>query len=187
MGCSGTLMMEASVANDPLADRVARLERTTRRLATALAVLMSVGLVIFLARAGEGEVESIEAREFIVKDAHGRKRAVLGCLLFQPSLSLMDSQGNKRASLSVQAGEPSLRLVGDPGNGDMIMTVSKEKGTGIVLRGPDGREIDVVSGPDSRCTLMIKNNEGRLVGVVNPNGLASFEIASKGRPAFRIP
>ncbi len=95
-----------------LADRLDRLERSNRRLKGVVVLVVFAGVVL-VARDqvfrnatiqlldGDG---TIEAREFVVRDNDGKRRASLGVPGDMPALVLFDESENGLASLSVQGG-----------------------------------------------------------------------------------
>ena len=90
-------------------NRLERLEKQNRRFKQigALALIL-VGSVLLMGQAPI--TRTVEANEFIVKDANGKQRASLGLFGNQPTLSLFGESGKVQAALSVVAGFPSLIL-----------------------------------------------------------------------------
>jgi hypothetical protein len=92
-----------------LLGRLERLERHNRRLRLGGALLL-LGIVAGATMGqGRGPSHAVEAQRFVVKDARGKSRAVLGMSAEGPGLSLYDPDGNARAALAL-AGDNTSRL-----------------------------------------------------------------------------
>jgi hypothetical protein len=91
--------------------RVEGLERQNRRLRTAVALTGAASLFALVTAApsdgrAAGTAERIEAQRFVLTDAEGATRAILGELRGSIGLGLMDAEGNPIAVLGV-AGDGS--------------------------------------------------------------------------------
>ncbi len=96
---------------DELTNRLDRLERSNRMLKGAVAML-SLAFVGLVAVGWTSPDGTVEAREFILKSADGKQRAVLGVNADgSPGLVLIDANEKTRAALIVGPdGAPFLSL-----------------------------------------------------------------------------
>ena len=103
---------------ESLARRLARLERENRwlkRLGTVLAVAAAAGGLMGQVQPTAGTVES---QRFVVKDAAGQPRAVLGATADGSIFELYDKDGDRRAAMGIATdGSATLSLMtkGDKG------------------------------------------------------------------------
>ena len=128
--------------NDPLIDRLERLDRDNRRLRWAVhATLAITGLVLLGAQAEPRAVPPIvEATAFHLLDADGRVRSRLGFSFNgQPQLTIMDDDGKPRVRLEVQeGGAPRLTLNDADGKARAAFQVSDDGAPSVVLSDPAG-------------------------------------------------
>ena len=80
---------------------------------------------------------TVQADRFIMQDASGRARAVLGITGGIPALDLYDSDGAVRVSISVGADIPGVSLY-EPDTTPRAQLVLASDGPHLVLRDPDG-------------------------------------------------
>lgn len=113
-------------------ERLERLERQNRRLKLVGAVvLLSVAALVTMGQARPAS-QAMEAQRFVVKDAHGKPRAILGAFGDFWGLNLYDPDGNARAALNVGANSTS-RLGFYDGNGKSRVIVDvTDDGTSTV-------------------------------------------------------
>ena len=115
-----------------LTGRLERLERQNRRLRLGGALIL-VGIVS-VATMGQGRApgHAVEAQRFVVKDARGRTRAVLGATADGPGLNLYDPDGNARAALALNTENTSrLGFYDRQGKSRLVVDVA-EDGTSTV-------------------------------------------------------
>ncbi len=116
---------KTTISDPPdLVQRMEKLEKANRRLKLAgVLVLTLVGCLLLLGVASPKR--TVEAEAFILRDANGEMRAVLGMGVEGPSLSLYDANEVPRAVLLVLEGEPALFLY--DANGKVIFGASDTK------------------------------------------------------------
>ena len=120
-----------------VAKRLERLEKQNRKLKYAgAAALVLVSAVLLMGQAAPVP-ETIEARQFIVRDADGKARAVLGVTEAGGSLGLCDADGNARALLGVTETGPTLWLHDADGTTRALL-VAAEAGAVLGLHDPNG-------------------------------------------------
>jgi hypothetical protein len=137
--------------------RLARLERDNRRLKLGGGVLVVALTLLGLMGAGRPDVRHVEAESFIVKDATGRVRAVLGTTdpYSAPGLVMYDQEGHANVLL---------HLTGDGDPGLWLYEHDKVRST--------------LNAVGDRVHLQLYDNEGRqrAVLMVRPNGQPSIEL-----------
>jgi hypothetical protein len=128
--------LESSV--DTLARRIAKLEAQNRRLKKVGICALLVAVVV--TSMGQATTDrSIEASQFILKDASGTVRASLKMEYSDsPELRFYDRKGSLTAEL---AGNdyPVLLLQGPPPSREALLTSTKDM-SGVVVFGKDGAE-----------------------------------------------
>jgi hypothetical protein len=110
-----------------LTDRVEALERRSRRLALAgAALLLALVALVTMGQARPGG-RTVEAERFVVKDARGRPRALLGMDGDVSALNLYDRDGRARAALHVAAdGTGRLGFYDRDGKSRVILDVAPD-------------------------------------------------------------
>ena len=73
---------------------------------------------------GEVGANVVRAREFILQDANGNIRAILGVSPHGPGLDLLDENGKTRAGLTVFEGDPMLSLNDQKNNSHATLAVT---------------------------------------------------------------
>ena len=98
------------ISNPPdLGQRVEKLEKANRRLKLAgVLVLTLVGCLLLLGVASPKR--TVEAETFVIRDANGKPRAVLGMTAGGPALLFIDANGKQRMTLGTPAGEEPVLL-----------------------------------------------------------------------------
>jgi hypothetical protein len=119
------------MAPDALADRLAALERSQRRLRAAITVLaLGLATAVLLGAADDGV---LSGRTLKLLDEQGRVRVLLTT---RTGLSLLDETGRPRASLGLETdGAPALLLNGDASR--VILGVNGD-GPALALTGARG-------------------------------------------------
>jgi len=103
--------------------RLEKVERQNRRLrgaGIAVLVLAAAGLLMGQALPRQ---RTVEAEEFLLRDANGRIRASLSVFDGDPGLSLIDQAGKLRAGLSLVDGDPLLNLKDEAGKSRASLSV----------------------------------------------------------------
>lgn len=122
-------------------DRLEKLENQNRRLKQIGAVVLVLA-VSFLLMGQAAPKKTVEANEFVLKDASGRVRGQLLMRLLGPDLTLFDENGTPLAGLGASAYGPGLYL-------------NDEKGKTRALLGDDA------GGPGLRSTIRTGSCEPR--------------------------
>lgn len=145
-----------------LYERIERLEnqnRWTRRLG-AVAIL-SVAVLFVSGQAKVSTKKTIEAEEFVLKDANGKTTAELSSSDAGPDLRFLDQNGAVRLSVGVYAGAPNMALF-DQDSKQVATFVSDETGS----------ELWFGSGPTEKPLAAIGTNLS--MGKDGKPSLASF-------------
>jgi hypothetical protein len=111
-------------------ERLKRLGKENKRLRLlAWGVVVLAGGSLLLAASGVrarppqlGRI--VEAERFVLRDASGKPRAVLGMDADEPGLWLYDAGGKPRAALAVTADRPGLALYDASGNARAALAVT---------------------------------------------------------------
>lgn len=145
--------------------KIAELERCNRRLRHALAALLLCGgALIVMAQAGSGTSESVEARQFVLRDSSGRVRAALGS---NPDgavgLNLDDANGRTLATLVVDGkGSPGLDLYDQSGKRRAMIAVAPQGTPGVGLYDANGRLRTSLDSPTANAPgLAFYNDHGK--------------------------
>ena len=126
-------MTQGTLTLSAVAGRLEKLERQNRRLKYAgAAALLLVSAVLLMGQAAPVP-ETIEARTFIVLDAHGTPRAILTAAESGGGLSLHDPDGNVRALL-ISSEEGTVLTLFDADGTERVMLEATEGGSGLYLR-----------------------------------------------------
>lgn len=102
--------MTTEIASVPvLTERVEKLERQNRRVKQAgAAVLILAAALVLMGQAPA--TRTVEASEFVLKDAEGKVLGRFGAFFGEPGLHLYDSNGKPRATLQVFNDQAGLSL-----------------------------------------------------------------------------
>jgi hypothetical protein len=171
-----------------LARRLTRLEGSNRRLKSGMATtfLALAGLVLLGAqgRGGGGLAGRIEAEHFVVKDAAGNVRAVLGVnpnggagLSFTgltrvhvgvsaddiAGLQLLDGAGKSRGGMALSpSGTVSLELRDPTQKAHLVLNVTKEGVPSLRLLDADDKErVSLVALADGTVGVLVADKTGR--------------------------
>jgi hypothetical protein len=148
-----------------LESKIDELEQANRRLRRALrALVLCGGALIVMAQARSGISDSIEARQFILRDSSGRVRAELGA---NPDgavgLNLNDANERTLATLVVDGkGSPGLDLYDQSGKRRGMIALAAQGTPGIGLYDANGRlrtslDVPAADGPG----LAFYNDHGK--------------------------
>jgi hypothetical protein len=154
-----------------LEERLQELQHSNRRLRmTILALALVGGALITMAQASPNNSEIVEARQFVLRDANGNVRAVLGSAPDGAvGLNLDDSSGRTRLTLDVDyAGSPGLDLFDQNGKRRAILALGQRGDPGAGLYDTGGK---------LRTSLDIPG--------ANTPGLAFYHEG--GEPAWGVP
>jgi hypothetical protein len=190
------VLMDESM-NPVLLQRLEKLERSNQRLKLSGLVVL-LGLVAFgLMGQARPPLQTVEAQEFVVKDAAGVVRARLGASASAASLSLSHEGG--RASLVVSGGR---------GQGaHLAVSDSAGKVKGLLLLNPETvglylSPVDATGPPKSPRVVFEVLNQGTggfafydkngvtraLVGAVSDDGSSLVVVQdASGKPAWKAP
>jgi hypothetical protein len=151
--------------------KLAELQRSNRRLRRTIgALVLCGGALIAMAQANSSVTDSVEARQFVLRDSSGRVRAALGS---NPDgavgLNLDDASGRTLLTLDVDANSsPGLDLYDQNGEQRAIIAISRQGTPGIGLYDANGR---------LRTSLDVP--------AANTPGLAFYD--SNGKPSWGVP
>lgn len=138
-------MTIASNNNESVEAHLSRLERKYRELQLGVALLTAVsGLLLFVGatRPETLKAKTVEAREFILRDAEGSVWATLGTDEGYVALTLTDPSQSGRAVLMVNPdGHPGLRLVGRDDRTRVLLTVDEANNPRFLLYSDSGRPL----------------------------------------------
>jgi hypothetical protein len=122
--------------------KLAAIQRSNRRLRFMIgALLLAGGALITMAQAGSGVSETVEARQFVLRDSDGKVRAAFGT---SPDgavgLSLNDASGRPRLTLDVEkSGSPGLDLYDQDGRRRAMIALGQEGTPGVGLYDAAGK------------------------------------------------
>jgi hypothetical protein len=184
-----------------LGRRVDELERENRKLRRNGTLVMGLGALMLLAtasmlislRAGTGQVaEAVEANRFVLRDADGHVRAVLG---LNPDgatrLVLQDRDGRERLRLSLLAdGSPGVSFTDREGRTRAVLGLLPDETSSLVFADRWGKTRAVLGlSADESSTLVFadRNGETRMGVGVESDGSAGVtlferEAAQAGAP-----
>jgi len=155
-----------------LTDRVEKLERQNRRMKQAGTIILILAAAVVLMRQAP-TTRTVEANEFVLRDANGRMRAMLKADEDLAGLSFFDANEKPRVSLSVD-GETAILAFADA-NENLRAGLSVHEGMAAALAFYDANgKVQaglVVSGGDS--VLTVSDNEGFQTVI----GTADFETS----------
>lgn len=186
-----------SIANPLLLERLERLEQSNRRLKIC-GLVMLLGLAgVFAMGQARPPLQTVEAQEFVVKDASGVVRARLGA-----------SQGAASLSLSHEGGRVNLVASGVRGQGGhLALADAAGKVKGLLLSGPETiglylSPVDATGPPRSPRVVFEVLNQGTggfafydrggqtraLVGAVSDDGSSLVIVQdAAGKPVWKAP
>ena len=125
-----------------LEERLAELQRYNRRLIVTIGAFVLVGgALITMAQASPNGSEIVEARQFVLRDASGNVRAVLGSTPEGAvGLNLDDARGRTRLTLDVDyAASPGLDLFDQSGKRRVIISLGQHGEPGAGLYDAEGK------------------------------------------------
>jgi hypothetical protein len=180
-------------------ERVGKLERQNRRMKRAGAVALILATAVFLMGQGASK-KTVEANEFILKDASGKVRGRFGMDLSLnggPQLSLLDSNGDKRALLDVgdsagltlnhRSGKNVESVVLVAGNDGLSLYFGKNLRAAAKLTmdqfGPDLAFFD--ANAKKRLNLQVVNADSS-PGIPSESGIALYDTAGKLRAGLDV-
>jgi hypothetical protein len=146
--------------------KLAELQRSNRRLRHTIgALVLCGGALIGMAQASSGISDSVEARQFVLRDSSGRVRAALGS---NPDgavgLNLDDANGRTLATLVVDSkGSPGLDLYDQGGKRRAVIAVSAEGVPGVGLYDANGRLKTSLDAPAVNTPGLAFYNDGKPV------------------------
>lgn len=144
--------------------RVARLEKTNRRLLALLTLLTVIAVAVLLL--GAAQKPSLQqATEFQLLDESGAVRAGLSLKDGQPGLYLRDETGVERVSLFHQADGSGLHVSDADGVTRIGVVQFAHGGGGVALHGPESRGAAVLYYKNSG-SLRLFDAEGRVTDAV---------------------
>jgi hypothetical protein len=145
--------------------KLAELQRSNRQLRKTLgALVLFGGALIGMAQAGSGISDSLEARQFVLRDSSGRVRAELGA---NPDgavgLNLDDANGRTLATFVVDGkGSPGLDLYDQSGMRRAMIAVAPQGTPGVGLYDANGRLRTSLDSPAANAPgLAFYNNNGK--------------------------
>lgn len=157
--------------DESFASRIARLERSNRRLgAILLFVVLATGLFVAcgsgmkapgqgaaMANSTSSRFTTIEARAFVLTDATGKTRAILGeGDDGSVGLGILDKASKVRISLTLSAdGTTSLDYIDEDSRYPVNLAAGPRGGAGLNLKGKE--QIGLVAPPHSSATLLIQD------------------------------
>ena len=122
--------------------KLGELQRSNRQLRLMIgALVLTGGALMTMAQAGSGVSESLEARQFVLRDSSGRVRAALGS---SPGgavgLNLDDASGRTVITLDVEDnGSPGLDLYDHTGRRRAIIALARQGTPGVGLYDAQGK------------------------------------------------
>ena len=154
----GALVEDYAVTTQDIDARLGKLEKQNRRLRTlALLGALLVGAGVLMAQ--KRVPTSVEARGFVVRDAAGRPRALLG----SEGLSLFDRNGELRVALLLAAGEDrdvaSLGFYDARGDLRAHFEVAPDE-VSLAANHPDGRTAWELCDSKDGPTLSLRDGNG---------------------------
>ncbi len=123
-----------------IVERLEKVEKQNRQM-KRVALGASLLAVAFAVMGAQGSPRPVVAERFVVVDANGTERAVLGMAERGPALRLYDAKGKKRAEWESEPEETSLLFYGKRGN-EQVALFANEAGFGLsslTLEAVDGK------------------------------------------------
>jgi hypothetical protein len=193
-------MMTPNQSQDRLSARMELLERandslarTVRRLkAGAAASIAAFGLLLL---AGAVAIpQSLEARNFILRDDSGKMRAALAMRADgTPGLAFFEKDGKVRLSLDLGADGPAINLMNGIGKPQAALAMRRDGTPGLGLFDPQGHarvSLDIHSGGLPGINLYDEKGLIRAALAVRPDGspgLGLFTADGDFGNSFEIP
>ena len=183
---------------ESLAQRVNRLERQNRRLKAA-AITVAAGLAAAVCMGQMKTPDTIEAKQFIARDAQGKMRIKLSLNegahgIAQPGLTLYDAEGNGRAGLYVGTDGPAFDLTDGKGWAPRLTLSVGEMGQPeLYMRNAKGKpRVHLVAwdveGLESGLGLYDRTIRQRLLLTLADDGQPSLRLLDgDGKPVFSAP
>jgi hypothetical protein len=160
-----------------------RLRRFVRLLAVAalVAVVLSVGTTLFVQTQRGSVAEVVQARQFVLRDAAGNVRAVIGSTPEGGSrFSMQDRSGADRLRLTLLAdGSPGLSFADAQGRSRAVLAFLPDETANLVFADRTGRTRAVFGlMPDESATLVFADRMGETrVGLgVDASGGAGLSL-----------
>lgn len=176
-------MTESNPTLLALADRMAVLERSNRRLKAAVsAIVAAAAACATLAMAGD---QTVEARRVHLLDDDGKPRVLLSV---RAGLSMLDAKGRPRVVLSVDGEGPGLALYGETSQVGMIANINRD-GPALTMRDNQGRTRAMLAAIDQGPGLILwDGNDKESAALVSRGSGGSLTLAdSGGRPKWHAP
>ncbi len=151
--------------------KLAELQRSNRRLRLMIgALVLTGGALMTMAQSSSGVSESLEARQFVLRDDSGRVRAALGSTPDGAvGLNLDDASGRTLITLDVEGnGSPGLDLYDHTGKRRAIIALAQQGTPGVGLYDAHGK---------LRTSLDVP--------AANTPGLAFYH--ENGKPSWGVP
>jgi hypothetical protein len=163
--------------------RIARLERSQRRLQLA-ALALFAALAAFFSLGMSGS-EIIRAKALHLMDDEGNLRVLINA---RAGVSLLDEQKRPRAVLSVDREGPGLALYGTTSQVGTILNVN-QSGPALAMRDNAGHTRALLAAVDQGPALILSdaNERERAVMTVQHTGPALSLMNESGRPLWRAP
>ena len=140
--------------------RLDKLERQNRRLRQGVALILTIlGTLLLIAQSSPKR--TVEAEEFILRDAAGRIRAKLGMWTAEPSFALYDSAG--RAKVLMDGNGPAVHL-SDANAIPRLSIMVDESGAGFSVSDTRGRLRGVLGTRDSQNATTVSFYDEKAMG-----------------------
>jgi len=181
--------MTAEASNvQGLANRVEKLERQNRRMKQAGTIILILAAAVVLMGQAPG-TRTVEANEFVLRDADGRIRGWLGVRDDNPGLSLYGANGKPQVWLSAQPGGPLFSLY-DIQERQRIMITAPEETPVIGFYDKNGKGRGALGMSGDTPSLLLVHSEGKMRVLLdaareNP-GLALYDDDGKERLALLV-
>jgi hypothetical protein len=178
-----------------LSERLARVERENRRLRRIGAVVLAgLAAVVLLGQAGPGNVgRTVEAEQFVLRDAGGKVRAVLHTRADgSPHLDFRDAAGGARASLGLLGDVAGLSLTDKAGNGGVVLHTQLDGRPSLTFTDRNGgRRMTLFLSHDGSSTLAFSDRHRASRMVLNaidngPMGLFFYDAGGRLRSLLDI-
>jgi len=178
-----------------LGERLARLERENRRWRRAGAmVLAALAAVVLLGQAAPGNGgRTVEAEQFVLRDAGGKVRAVLHAGADgSPHLEMRDAAGNARASLGLLGDVAGLSMTEAGGKGGVVLHTQADGRPSLTFTDRNGsRRMTLFLAHDGSSTLAFSDRQRASRMVLNaidngPMGLFFYDASGRLRSLLDV-